>query len=59
MKENNPNANNGLAANPVIHYAIQLLALALLMVWCFRIVEPFITPLVWGSVLAIALYPFK
>ncbi len=59
MKENNANANDGLAANPVIHYAIQLLALALLMVWCFRIVEPFITPLVWGSVLAIALYPLQ
>src|SRR5688572_21881419 len=43
--------------NPVIHYALQLLALALLLLWCFRIVEPFITPLVWGSVLAITLYP--
>ncbi|HEX5169118.1 MAG TPA: AI-2E family transporter [Cyclobacteriaceae bacterium] len=43
--------------NPVIHYAIQLLALALLLVWCFKILEPFMTPLVWGSVLAVALYP--
>jgi predicted PurR-regulated permease PerM len=33
------------------------MALALLLYWCFRIVEPFITPIVWGSVLAIALYP--
>jgi len=43
--------------NPVIHHAIQLLALALLLIWCFNILLPFITPLVWGSVLAIALYP--
>lgn len=43
--------------NPVIHHALQLSALALLLVWCFRILEPFITPLVWGSVLAVALYP--
>jgi predicted PurR-regulated permease PerM len=43
--------------NPVIHYALQLLALALLLFWCFHILEPFITPLVWGSVLAITLYP--
>lgn len=43
--------------NPVVHYSIQLLALALVLVWCFRILEPFITPLVWGSVIAIALYP--
>jgi predicted PurR-regulated permease PerM len=48
---------NQSSENPVIHYAIQLLALALLLVWCFKILEPFITPLVWGSVLAITLYP--
>ena len=43
--------------NVVIHYALQLLALGLLLVWCFWIVQPFITPLVWGAVLAITLYP--
>lgn len=43
--------------NPVVQYALQLLALALLLLSCFRIVEPFITPFIWGSVLAIALYP--
>ena len=47
----------GLPRNVVIHYALQLLALSLLLIWCFRIVEPFITPLVWGSVLAITMYP--
>lgn len=45
------------SVNPVVHYAIQLLALGFLLVWCFKILEPFITPLVWGSVLAITLYP--
>ncbi len=59
MKETNSNAKDGLAANPIVHYAIQLLALGFLLVWCFRIIEPFITPLVWGSVLAIALYPLQ
>lgn len=47
----------GLTHNPVVHHALQLLALSLLLIWCFRILEPFVTPLVWGSVLAIALYP--
>lgn len=46
-----------LSENPVVQYALQLLALALLLLSCFRIVEPFITPFIWGSVLAIALYP--
>ncbi|MFD2202495.1 AI-2E family transporter [Shivajiella indica] len=41
----------------VIYYAVQLLALGLLLVWCFFILEPFITPLVWAAVLATALYP--
>jgi predicted PurR-regulated permease PerM len=49
--------SGGLPHNAVIHYALQLLALAFLLISCFRIVEPFITPLVWGSVLAITLYP--
>ncbi len=43
--------------NPVISNAIQLLALSLLLVWCFKILEPFISLLVWAMVLAIALYP--
>lgn len=52
-----PNESNPLADNKVVLYALQLLALALLLLACFRIVEPFITPFIWGSVLAIALYP--
>lgn len=43
--------------NPVIHYAIQLLALSLLLYFCFEIIKPFLTLLVWASVLAITLYP--
>jgi len=50
---NTPGENN----NKVISYAIQLLALAILILFCFRILENFVTPMVWGSVLAIALYP--
>ena len=46
-----------LGENKVVHYALQLLALSLLLIMCFRIIEPFLTLLIWGSVLAIALYP--
>lgn len=45
--------------NPVVHYTIQLLALALLMWACYMIIASFITLLVWSSVLAITLYPFQ
>jgi len=45
--------------NQVISHAIQLIALALLFAWCFMIIQPFITLMVWGTVLAIALYPIQ
>lgn len=51
------NSQTKISANPVVNYALQLLALALLLVWCFRILEPFITPIIWASVLATTLYP--
>lgn len=31
--------------------------LLLLLAWCFGIVRPFITPVVWGMVLAVAVFP--
>lgn len=54
---NEENNQSGPSQNPFISNAIQLLALSLLLVWCFRILEPFISLLVWAMVLAIALYP--
>jgi len=57
MEINESSRRQRLSNNPVVHYALQLLALSLLLVWCFMILQPFITPLVWASVLAIALYP--
>lgn len=58
MKNINEEDNHsGYSVNPVVSNAIQLLALSLLLVWCFRILEPFISLLVWAMVLAIALYP--
>jgi len=50
-------SNSGLNFNPVIHYTLQLVALSLLLVWCFYILQPFITPLVWATVLSTTLYP--
>jgi predicted PurR-regulated permease PerM len=48
-----------LKHNPVVHYTLQLLALALLLWACYEIIAPFITLLVWASVLAITLYPLQ
>lgn len=37
--------------------ALQLLMLALLLDWSYHILFPFVTPIVWGAVLAVAVYP--
>lgn len=52
-----PQLSPAPSENKVIHYSLQLLALAALIGWCFVIIRPFLTPLIWGSVMAVALYP--
>jgi len=55
-----PNSSNdNVLSGKVIHIAIQLLALSVLLVWCFKILEPFITLIVWSAVLAVSLYPLQ
>ena len=41
----------------VFKFVMQLLALGLLLVFCYVIFEPFLTPVVWGIVLAVTLAP--
>lgn len=53
------NEKSGFKHNPIIHYTLQLLALALLLIACYMILAPFITLMVWASVLAITLYPLQ
>ena len=40
-----------------IDIAIRIGVLALLIAWCFQILRPFIIPVIWGTIIAIALYP--
>ena len=37
--------------------AIQIGLIALLALWCFKIAAPFISPIVWAGIIAIAIYP--
>ncbi|HCL83431.1 MAG TPA: hypothetical protein DIC22_05615 [Chitinophagaceae bacterium] len=46
-----------IRSKQIIHIALQLLALAFLIGWCFQILDPFFTPLIWGAILAVSLYP--
>ena len=40
-----------------IDIAIRLGVLALLIAWCFLILRPFITLVIWGAIIAISFYP--
>jgi predicted PurR-regulated permease PerM len=41
----------------IIDVALQLVALALLLIFCYDVLRPFIDPVVWAAILAVALYP--
>src|SRR6476620_742455 len=45
------------SSKQIIEVALQLVALALLLIFCYNVLSPFIDPVVWGAVLAVALYP--
>jgi len=41
----------------IIETALQLIALALLLVFCYNVLSPFINPVIWAAILSVALYP--
>jgi predicted PurR-regulated permease PerM len=41
----------------IVDVALQLGALALLLIFCYHVLSPFIDPVVWAAILAVALYP--
>lgn len=40
-----------------IEIAIRIGVLGLLLMWCFQILRPFVAPVVWGAIIAVAIYP--
>jgi predicted PurR-regulated permease PerM len=43
--------------HPAVEAAIRIGLLFLIAAWCFLIVEPFIIPILWGMIIAIACFP--
>src|SRR4051812_436660 len=41
----------------IIEVALQLVALAILLIFCFNVLSPFFEPVIWAAILAVALYP--
>jgi predicted PurR-regulated permease PerM len=58
MPESTPGQNNTDFTQNTIEAAIRLGLLLLLAAWCFMIVRPFIEPVMWGVIIAVATYPF-
>ena len=56
---NNSEQTNSFTARSrqIIHLSIQMLALGFLIIWCFQILAPFFTPVIWAAILAVALFP--
>jgi len=57
MTNNPDHAESNRFSKNAVEASIKIGFLLLLLSWCFNIIQPFINPLVWGMVIAIALYP--
>lgn len=57
MTSNTPPPPRDDLSGKVAETAIRLGALAVLLIWCFQILQPFIIPLVWGIIIAVAIHP--
>jgi predicted PurR-regulated permease PerM len=40
-----------------VEATIRIAVLSVIVVYCFRIAEPFLAPILWGAVIAVAIYP--
>ncbi len=49
--------NNSDFTKNTIEAAIRLGLLMLLAFWCFSIIRPFVLPVMWGVIIAVAIYP--
>src|SRR5687768_7510367 len=57
MESNNPDNLRNMTFKKLVETIIRLAVLALLLVWCFIILWPFVLVLIWAAVIAIAIYP--
>ena len=54
---NNEITPPGEIQTKVTEIVIRLAVLALVVIWCFKILQPFIVPVVWAMIIAVAIYP--
>lgn len=42
---------------PIIEISVRLLVIGIFLFWSFLIISPFVNPIIWASVIAVAIYP--
>jgi len=57
MNDSNLSASDKIFLHRSLEATIRIGLLIIITVWCFKIVEPFITPLIWGIIIAVAAHP--
>lgn len=51
------NSNKEKRTGEVIDIALKVTLLAFMVVWCLRIINPFLIPIIWGVIIAVAVDP--
>lgn len=54
---NSSGSDSSKAILNIVEVAIRLGLLLMLIIWCFLIVSPFVLPVMWGMIIAVAIYP--
>jgi len=52
-----PAAARKQVLDTAVDVAVRLTLIGLVVVWCFRILDPFLIPIVWGVIIAVAIAP--
>ncbi len=57
MKNSTNTINDRIFLNRSLEATIRIGLLLIITIWCFKIVEPFITTIIWGAIIAVAAHP--
>ncbi|MDD5322599.1 MAG: AI-2E family transporter [Methylococcales bacterium] len=57
MNAYNQSASDKIFLHRSLEATIRIGLLLIIIVWCFKIVEPFIIPIIWGIIIAVAAHP--
>lgn len=57
MSASDPSSNDQAFLDRAVEATIRIGLVVIIAAWCFQIIRPFIIPVVWGVIIAVAVYP--